>query len=171
MAPLAATEAASDVTANGATLHGTVNPNGAPGVAYFEYGVSAGYESQTPDLFLPKGSDTVPVSQTVTGLLAGTTYHYRLVATNHGGISLGVDQTFTTAAAALRISDIEPMGNGQIRLTFPGETSVVYTVLVSTNLATWSALGAASETGPASFEFIDAEAVGHPTRFYRLVSP
>ena len=37
-----------------------------------------------------------PSRATLTGLLSGTTYHYRIVATNSGGTSLGADRTFTT---------------------------------------------------------------------------
>ncbi|HEX5146079.1 MAG TPA: hypothetical protein VFV85_03580 [Conexibacter sp.] len=35
----------------------------------------------------------------MSGLSAGTTYHYRLVSTNAAGTTNGADQTFTTAAA------------------------------------------------------------------------
>jgi hypothetical protein len=40
----------------------------------------------------------------LTGLRPATTYHYRLVATNAAGKTLGVDRTFTTngVASALR---------------------------------------------------------------------
>jgi hypothetical protein len=36
------------------------------------------------------------VNATLTGLSPGTTYHYRLVATNPGGSTPGADMTFTT---------------------------------------------------------------------------
>ena len=37
-----------------------------------------------------------PVVVNVPNLLPGTTYHYRLVATNGGGTTYGPDMTFTT---------------------------------------------------------------------------
>jgi phosphodiesterase/alkaline phosphatase D-like protein len=42
------------------------------------------------------GGSPVAVAQGVGALLPGTTYHYRLVAENASGKSLGSDQTFTT---------------------------------------------------------------------------
>jgi len=41
----------------------------------------------------------VPVSFAVTGLTAGTTYHYRLVATSTAGTTRGADGVVTTTAA------------------------------------------------------------------------
>jgi hypothetical protein len=76
-------------------------------------------------------------------VLAGMTYHYPLVATNHGGISLGTNQMFTTVAVALHIDRFEVLSNGRFRLAFTGTNGTACTVLASTNLATWSALGAA----------------------------
>jgi hypothetical protein len=40
------------------------------------------------------------LTATVQGLTPGTTYHYRIVATNAGGVAEGDDATFTTTAAA-----------------------------------------------------------------------
>jgi hypothetical protein len=43
--------------------------------------------------------DNQLVSSTLTGLRAGTTYHYRLIATNATGTTVGMDATFTTLGA------------------------------------------------------------------------
>ena len=40
------------------------------------------------------GTSAVSVKETAGGLTPGTTYHYRLVATNQGGTSVGRDRTF-----------------------------------------------------------------------------
>jgi phosphodiesterase/alkaline phosphatase D-like protein len=40
------------------------------------------------------------VSETVSGLSADTTYHYRLVATNSSGTSYGSDRSFQTTQTA-----------------------------------------------------------------------
>ena len=98
--------AVSDVTSSSALLKGFVNPNERSTTYFFEYGPTAAYGSQT----LPPGSagnddSPKPVSVTVTGLLASTGYHYRLVATNNKGMTRGPDRSFTTLAAAPGVPD------------------------------------------------------------------
>lgn len=98
--PSSATTPASNITASGATLNGSLNPNGVASTYWFEYGTTTAYGSQVPVPALDggSGSDTFPVSTAVTGLASGTTYHYRLVAQGGGGTDYGGDQTFTTLA-------------------------------------------------------------------------
>lgn len=43
-----------------------------------------------------EGTEAVPVSEEVTGLNAGVTYHFRLYATNEDGEGFGGDETFKT---------------------------------------------------------------------------
>ena len=78
-----------------------MNPNGQATSYHFEYGTTTSYGTQAPAPPEPSagsGSSTQPESTPITGLLAATTYHYRLVATNATGTSNGSDQTFTTAS-------------------------------------------------------------------------
>lgn len=99
------TDPATDVSASGATLNGTVD---AAGTYYFEYGTSTGYGVTTdPQTVTAAG----PVSATVSGLTAETTYHYRL----RSATEVGGDRTFTTAAnprpptiSSQRARDIAP---------------------------------------------------------------
>jgi uncharacterized repeat protein (TIGR01451 family) len=170
-APSATTEPADGVGPDQATLHGLVNPNGAPSWAFFDYGGTTNYGNQTAAVNLLLGSNATPVLQPLTRLLAETIYHYRVVATNYGGIAFGADQAFTTAAPTLRITGFEPLGDGRFRLKFTGINGTVYTVQASDNLARWNNTGTASETAPGQFEFIDAEAPAIPKRFYRLRAP
>jgi hypothetical protein len=99
VAPAAATGPASAVAAKSATLNGGVNPRGAPTKYHFQYGTTTAYGKSTPETTAGSGTGTVPASATSSGLIPGTTYHFRLVATNAGGISRGSDRTFTTAAS------------------------------------------------------------------------
>ena len=95
-----ATAAASSVTAVGATLNGTVSPQGADTTYHFEYGTSASsLGSTTSTLDAGAGNSSVPVSITVTGLKPGTTYHFRLDATNVNGAASGTEETLITPAA------------------------------------------------------------------------
>ena len=104
-APVALTESGVADGTSSATLSGVVLPNGgAISGCRFEYGTSSAgiLEASAPCTPAPTGSEEgAPVSATVTGLAAGTTYHYRLVASNSAGSSYGVTLTFTTGAATL----------------------------------------------------------------------
>jgi DNA-binding beta-propeller fold protein YncE len=96
--PDATTEAATSVKATEATLNATVNPEGSATSYYFEYGTTTSYGTKIPTTAKEVGSGTsnVAVSQTPTGLSSGTTYHYRVVATNGEGTTNGEDKTLTT---------------------------------------------------------------------------
>lgn len=98
-APSAITGAVSAVTASGATVAGTVNPEGLATTWTIEYGTTTSYGSQTSSQSAGSGSADVQVSGTLSGLQPGTTYHYRLDATSSAGSSEGADGLFTTAAA------------------------------------------------------------------------
>jgi hypothetical protein len=100
-APAAATGPASGENPTGATLNGTVDPNGQKTTACdFEYGATNEYGSSVPCSELPgAGESAVPVSGPVAGLEVKTTYHYRLSATDATGASHGEDETFTTLPA------------------------------------------------------------------------
>jgi hypothetical protein len=76
---------------------------------WFEYWVSPGAERQTPAATATHEEDDkehrVAVSRTLTGLLPGTRYSVRLVATSSTGTSTGEPTTFTTAAAPAAAPD------------------------------------------------------------------
>ncbi len=94
--PLAVTGAPSATGTGGATLTGRVNPVGAETSYRFEYGLDQGYGSQTTPRSAGAGPTAQPVSEDVSGLQPGTTYHYRLVASRDGVDRPGDDMTFTT---------------------------------------------------------------------------
>jgi hypothetical protein len=97
-APAATTDEASAVGATGATLNGTVTPNG-KGSVLFELGTTVAYGSQTATQTLAAVS-AGPVSAPAGGLAPSTTYHFRVVvSTADGGSATGADKTFTTPAA------------------------------------------------------------------------
>ena len=84
------TLAQTGVTSTGATLNGTVNPEGVAGTSYhFEWGVDQAYGQSTPDTDPGAGSSAVAVSEALGDLLPNTVYHYRLVATNPAGTIYG----------------------------------------------------------------------------------
>jgi hypothetical protein len=98
--PAVVTDEASSVTESSAQLNATVNPEGGTVTSCrFEYGTTEAYGLSAACTASPGSGETpVPVSASVAGLTASTTYHYRIVATNAGGTSNGADVTFTTLA-------------------------------------------------------------------------
>ena len=103
-APSVTTLAATGVSPTGATLAGTVNPNGRETSWYFEYGTSTSYGTKTPARSAGSGSTAVAVIAPLTGLAAGKTFHFRLVATSDAGTSRGADRTFSTATAPAAVT-------------------------------------------------------------------
>ncbi len=105
------------VHSDAATLNAQVNPSGADTTYRFEYGTSASYGTSVPipDADIGSGSEDVTVQQRIEGLQPGTIYHYRVRAGNEGGISEGVDRTFTTYVAQAPVLDTCP--NAGIRAT------------------------------------------------------
>jgi hypothetical protein len=78
------------------TLKGSVNPHGLATVYAFQFGTTPGYGAQTAPASASDGTTSLNVSQTIGGLPPGTTYHYRLIATNEAGTTDGKDAVFTT---------------------------------------------------------------------------
>ncbi len=99
--PIVTTEPATSMTANSATLNGTVNPNGVNANYYFQYGQSASYGLRTSATDVLSNSDTVSVNVIVTGLEAGTEYHSRLVGVSSAGTSYGGNRSFKTDYASV----------------------------------------------------------------------
>jgi alpha-tubulin suppressor-like RCC1 family protein len=81
---------------NAATLNGMVLPNGFPTVAWYEWGTNSSYGQATAPVDLGDGGTVVRLAEPLTDLLARTTYHCRLVASNLTGVVHGADRVFST---------------------------------------------------------------------------
>ena len=94
----ASTGAATALSATGATLNGTCTQGGIYEAACsFQYGTTNSYGSQTAVTQEGPGLASRSASDTVGGLAANTTYHYRMIATDTGGLTRpGADATFRT---------------------------------------------------------------------------
>jgi len=93
-APEVVTGQATDVTKSAATLNGAVNTNGVAGTAWFEWGRTAAYGRTTTPQSLSV-STVANLTASLSKLKKNVTYHYRMVAQNSGGMTHGVDRTFT----------------------------------------------------------------------------
>jgi hypothetical protein len=83
------------VRAGDGTVHLQLDAEGVPSSYRFEYGTSTGYGSTTPQTNFGSGNETVAVSVPIEGLVPGTVYHFRVVATSQNGTTRGADTTFT----------------------------------------------------------------------------
>jgi len=105
--PLATTQAATNVTATSATLNGTINANYLSSIVSFEYGTTLTYGQTITATQSPvTGNSNTRVTVDITGLTAGTTYHFRVKAENELGAAIGNDSTFT-----FRTSGIDKIDN------------------------------------------------------------
>ena len=93
--PTVATGAATNLLPDGAKLLGKVNAEGSVTSYHFEYGTTTAYGQSTP-AGSAVGAVDENVSAVISALAPATAYHFRLVATNAGGTTLGDDQALTT---------------------------------------------------------------------------
>jgi hypothetical protein len=113
---------ASKITSFAATLTGVLGSGELTPTYHFVYGQTSAYGSSFP---LPDANAAAggvqTVSQTLTGLQPGTTYHFALVTTNFGGtVSVGPDATFTTRPSvppAVSTGGAEAVGQTAATLT------------------------------------------------------
>jgi plastocyanin len=107
-APVVSTGSATAVSETEATLNGTVDPSEQETSYFFEYGTTTSYGQNTGEASAGSGPSPVSRSAAVSGLSAGTTYHFRLVAKNATGTSHGFDRTFRTTGGSEPTPPSEP---------------------------------------------------------------
>jgi hypothetical protein len=120
----AVTDPASNLTETAATLNGSVNPLGSQVTdCHFDYTDDADFQgngfanaTSVPCVEDPgAGNSPVPVHADISGLTAGTTYDYRVVATNGNGTKQATPTSFTTVAIttiATQATTDAPIGSG-----------------------------------------------------------
>ena len=145
VAPSVLTQDATTGTSTGATLNGEVNPLNATATITFEYGTDTSYG--TPVNAVPpsaSGTTSTTVSADLSSLTPNTTYHFRVVAENAGGLTNGGDKSFTTSclSSAITVTSPSDTGAGSLRqaindvcaggtITFDND----YTILLDSELA------------------------------------
>ncbi len=94
--PDATTGVATEIARTTAKVNGTVNPLGSEATYQFEYGTTTSYGNAVPASPTLVGSDSTnhQLSVELSGLEPDATYHFRIVATNANGTSVGEDRTF-----------------------------------------------------------------------------
>lgn len=119
---------ATDVTQETATLNGSYTGNGEATSVKFQWGTTALYGNETPTQPIGPTGGATPVSAPIEGLDVYTptsgTYHYRLVASNLSGTTLGPDRTFHSAPPHLpTISNLESSGLTETTATLSAEVN------------------------------------------------
>jgi len=118
-APTVTTGGVTGLTTTGATLDGTVNPNGVATTVSFEWGTTTSYGQTTAGQSAGSGTAAQAVSAALTGLAPCTTYHYRATATSAGGTATGDDASFRTACVGGRFYPLTPCRVLDTRLDSP----------------------------------------------------
>jgi photosystem II stability/assembly factor-like uncharacterized protein len=104
------TLAAQELTSNSAILTGTVNPNESICSVTFEYGLTTSYGSVVQALpEIVNGTNPVYVTVGINGLEINTTYNFRTVASNAGGVYYGPNRSFILLPVSL--SEISKSGD------------------------------------------------------------
>ncbi|MBL7905901.1 MAG: hypothetical protein JNL22_12835 [Bacteroidales bacterium] len=103
--PIVVTKPATDITSHCATLKGSVHPQSGSTTYWFDWGSSTAYGNTTTPK-IATGASYVNVFSYISGLVAGTTYHFRLVATNSLGTSYGNDTSFVAGSVTLTTNPV-----------------------------------------------------------------
>jgi alpha-tubulin suppressor-like RCC1 family protein len=90
------TQPAGPVGLTAANLNGMATARGNSTDAWFEWGADTGYGNVTAVTNIGSSGQVIRVSSSITGLMTGATYHYRLVASNTVGIAVGPDALLAT---------------------------------------------------------------------------
>jgi len=134
--PSVITLGATNVTANGATLNGSVNANSLSTAVSFDWGLTSAYGNLITSIPpTVTGSTATPVQAVLSGLTSNTTYHFRVKGNNAAGLATGLDSTFTTPAGVgivennAGIISISPVpNNGRFSVTINSEKQTSYTL-------------------------------------------
>jgi hypothetical protein len=166
--PAVLTLPAHTLTSTGAVLTASVTPHDAPATAWFQFGLTTNYGTTTPPASLGAGAAAVDYQHAITALTPGALHHFRIVASNSLGLSLGTNQSFQWSAVSPNITAFTPT-NANYSLRFTGQPQQWYGVLASTNLIHWSNLGPAVHLGGGLFEQLVPGTA--PQNFFRVISP
>ncbi len=145
-----------------------MNPNAQATTALFEWGTDNALASPTLTAAQPVGAGSADnsVSATITGLTLGTTYYYRVSATNASGTQKGAIASFTTA-----------LPNSPPTVTTNAATSVTISsatlngTVIPNELATSAAFEWGTDSTLAGSSTTTAQALGAGTTSVAITAP
>jgi hypothetical protein len=125
------TRPATNILNTSAALNGSVNPQGRPTTAWFEFDKTTTYSVTTIPQDVGSGSTFLPLSQGISLLDPESVYHFRCLASNAAGVFLGFDRSFHTGGPPS--AQTQPETN-----TLPEQALLVATVNPNgLNASTW----------------------------------
>jgi len=147
-APNVTSNVVTNIAVSSATINGSVNANNSLTSVTFEYGITESYGTiVSASISSINGISSTLVSASISNLLPNTTYHYRVIGTNSGGITKGLDMLLTTyciptlisftpnsclAGSTVIITGTNFIGVNSVR--FGGTNALTYTVTSSTTI-------------------------------------
>jgi len=167
------------VRTRSATVKANIDPFGYATVCTVQYaddltfqkvGYAGAVEVPCAEALSP-GFGNQPASAGLSGLKVGTLYHFRFVATNQGGISLGEDATFSTfGIESFSVETLDQEGNPYLQAGgHPYELKVVLVLSVTEALST-----AHAKSVPANLRTVGVQLppglIGNPTATPRCAS-
>jgi hypothetical protein len=178
--PKVNTNGAREVSYGSAVLTGSVNPNGNNTSYYFQYGLTKAYGSQTAIADAGSGTKSVPVRLPISGLQPITVYHYRLVAVNSFGASIGDDEKLLTTKVPLSLAILSspnpvPFGGAvTIQGTLSGTENAKRAVVLQANafpfMAGFQSVGNTELTSPTGSFIFTVPSLTSTTQF-RVFTP
>jgi len=102
--PVVTTGGAANIQPTSVVLNGSVNPKGADTTYFFQWGTTRLFGLSSTPAAAGAGNKRVRVAVPVGELAPFTTYHYRLVARNSKGLTIGDRRTFKTKRQPLGVS-------------------------------------------------------------------
>jgi hypothetical protein len=147
-APVLGSGSSASTTTNSTRLSATVNPNGLATNFYFQYGNSPSLSAATANQSAGSGNAPVAMSATLSGLLPGTTYYYRAVASNSAGAIFGETQTVTTVSNVVTLQALS-LSNGTLNPVFSTLTRN-YTATVPNDVSAISATWLSTQANATS---------------------
>jgi hypothetical protein len=139
--PAATTQPATNLQGDGATLSGSVNPNGAATTVWFEWGASNALGNATAKSLLGSGTSAIPYTNSISGLASNSPYYFRIDASNSAGPSYGPILSFTTLSTLPKPTLLTPQNGATNISTAPSFswTSIAnatsYRIMVATTLS------------------------------------
>jgi hypothetical protein len=177
------------------TFSAMINPGRLDTTVAVQFGLTTNYGGSSAPVFLGAAANWVAVNSINYGFVPTKTYHYRVVATNASGITLGADQILIGAGTVpgdtnldgivdeyelnavlasywpsspwLYLTNVAGLGGTNITFALTNSTAGAFSVEFSTNLTDWQFLGPATPR----YGFTDTNAPATPQRSYRLRWP